>query len=136
MTRLNSGKKVEGLKVDKLYFYEYNILSFKEVKIQREKRRMEGNATRSWSSMLISSFYFYYSSRTFDFILLILYFFFFSIFVSHPTIYHCFMRWSSGPAKYNLLKNNSNLCLNRKKLRSNCEMINYRAGTINQILFP
>lgn len=47
MTRLNSGKKVEGLKVDKLYFYEYNILSFKEVKIQREKRRMEGNATRS-----------------------------------------------------------------------------------------
>lgn len=37
MTRLNSGKKVEGLKVDKLYFYEYNILSFKKVKIQREK---------------------------------------------------------------------------------------------------
>lgn len=47
MTRLNSEKKVEGLKVDKS-FYKYNILSFKEVKIQKRKGwRMEGNATRS-----------------------------------------------------------------------------------------
>ena len=76
MTRLNSGKKVEGLKVDKS-FYKYNILSFKEVKIQKRKGwRMEGNATRSWSSVLIFFFYFYHSSRTFDFILLIFHFFF------------------------------------------------------------